>query len=222
MNQLIFDFADRSYPGFDKFLGHANAGLIHVLQSQHEPFIFVWGEEGSGKSHLLQAWVTQAQTRNLKAEYIDAEHEGLGNWLFDVDCVAVDQIEFLNTSEQQQLFALFNHFYNNRRGSLLLSSVLPPHQLMIREDLRTRMAYCLVYEIKPLSDEEKFDALMSMAQARQIPVDAEVIHYLLAHWRRDLDSLLLMLNTLNEYSLVQRRRITLPLLRQLLKQQEHP
>lgn len=221
MNQLIFDFEDRSYPSFDKFLGHANAGLIHVLQNQHEPFIFVWGEEGSGKSHLLQAWVAQAKSRALRAEYIDAAHESLGNWLLEMDCVAVDQIEFLNPTEQQQLFTLFNEFRNRRQGNLLLSSALAPTQLMIREDLRTRMAYCLVYEIKPLSDDEKFDALMSMAQARQISIDAEVVRYLLAHWRRDLDSLLLMLNTLNEYSLAQRRRITLPLLRQLLKQQEH-
>lgn len=221
MNQLIFDFDDRSYPGFDKFLGHTNAELIYVLQQQADPFIFVWGEAGSGKSHLLKAWVAQAQSRGLKAEYVDAASEGLGYWLFDLDCVAVDQIELLSPAEQQQLFSLFNHFRNTRQGNLLLSSAIPPQQLMIREDLRTRMAFCLVYEIKPLSDEEKFNALVGMARARQIPVDAEVIRYLLAHWRRDLDSLLLMLNTLNDYSLAQGRRITLALLRQLLKQQEH-
>ena len=189
MNQLIFDFEDRNYPGFDKFLGHTNAELIYVLQYQADPFIFVWGEAGSGKSHLLKAWVAQAQSRGLKAEYVDASKDGLGNWLFDLDCVAVDQIELLSVSE--------------------------------REDLRTRMAFCLVYEIKPLSEEEKFDALVGMARARQIPIDDEVIRYLLSHWRRDLDNLLLMLNTLNDYSLAQGKRITLTLLRQLLKQQEN-
>ncbi|MCO6504502.1 MAG: DnaA regulatory inactivator Hda [Snodgrassella sp.] len=221
MNQLIFDFEDRNYPGFDKFLGHTNAELIYVLQYQADPFIFVWGEAGSGKSHLLKAWVAQAQSRGLKAKYVDASREGLGNWLFDLDCVAIDQIELLSATEQQQLFALFNHFRNSRHGNLLLSSAIPPQQLMIREDLRTRMAFCLVYEIKPLSEEEKFNALVGMAKARQIPIDDEVIRYLLSHWRRDLDSLLLMLNTLNDYSLAQGKRITLTLLRQLLKQQEN-
>lgn len=220
MNQLIFDFADHSYPSFEKFLGHANAELLQVLQSRREQFVFVWGKPGSGKSHLLQAWVAAAQPYRQRAEYIDARHEGIGSWLSEQDCVAVDQIEFLNETEQQQLFALFNHFQNRGHGSLLISSALPPPQLIIREDLRTRMAYCLVYEIKPLSDEEKIEALMSMAQTRQIPVDKEVFRYLLNHWRRDLDSLLLMLNTLNDYSLAQGRRITLPLLRNLLKQQE--
>lgn len=60
MNQLIFDFAAHDYPSFDKFLGTENAELVYVLQHKHDPFIYVWGEEGAGKSHLLQAWVAQA------------------------------------------------------------------------------------------------------------------------------------------------------------------
>jgi len=52
VNQLIFDFAERGYPGFDKFLGTENAELVYVLQHKHDPFIYVWGEEGAGKSHL--------------------------------------------------------------------------------------------------------------------------------------------------------------------------
>ena len=68
MNQLIFDFASHDYPGFDKFLGTENAELVYVLQHKHGQFIYVWGEEGAGKSHLLQAWVAQA----LDAGGIDA------------------------------------------------------------------------------------------------------------------------------------------------------
>ena len=82
------------------------------------------------------------------------------------------------------------------------------------------MGLCVVYQIQPLSDEEKADALMSMAQARQLPVDEEVFRYLLNHWSRDLDRLIHMLDTLDDYALAMGRRITLPLLRGLLKQQE--
>ena len=103
---------------------------------------------------------------------------------------------------------------------MLLSATVPPAQLVLREDLRTRMGLCAVYQIQPLSDEEKADALMSMAQARQLPVDEEVFRYLLNHWSRDLDSLIHMLDTLDDYALAMGRRITLPLLRGLLKQQE--
>ena len=83
------------------------------------------------------------------------------------------------------------------------------------------MAYCLVYEVKSLTDREKIDALVSMAAARQVTIDSEIFEYLLNHWRRDMDSLMDMLDTLDNYAVTMGKRITLPLLRQLLKQQEN-
>ena len=134
--------------------------------------------------------------------------------------LAIDQIEKLGNEEQALLFAVFNRFRNSGKGFLLLSSEHTPQQLVIREDLRTRMAYCLVYEVKPLTDQEKIDALVSMAAARQVTIDPEIFEYLLNHWRRDMDSLMQMLDTLDNYAVTMGKRITLPLLRQLLKQQE--
>ena len=220
MNQLIFDFAERGYPGFDKFLGTENAELVYVLQHKHDPFIYVWGEEGAGKSHLLRAWVAQALDAGKKAVYIDAAATPLTEAAFEAEYLAIDQIEKLGNEEQALLFAVFNRFRNSGKGFLLLSSEHTPQQLVIREDLRTRMAYCLVYEVKPLTDQEKIDALASMAAARQVTVDSEIFEYLLKHWRRDMDSLMMMLDTLDNYAVTMGKRITLPLLRQLLKQQE--
>ena len=220
MNQLIFDFAERGYPGFDKFLGTENAELVYVLQHKHDPFIYVWGEEGAGKSHLLRAWVAQALDAGKKAVYIDAATTPLTEAAFEAEYLAIDQIEKLGNEEQALLFAVFNRFRNSGKGFLLLSSEHTPQQLVIREDLRTRMAYCLVYEVKPLTDREKIDALVSMAAARQVTIDPEIFEYLLNHWRRDMDSLMQMLDTLDNYAVTMGKRITLPLLRQLLKQQE--
>lgn len=220
MNQLIFDFAERGYPGFDKFLGTENAELVYVLQHKHDPFIYVWGEEGAGKSHLLRAWVAQALDAGKKAVYIDAAATPLTEAAFEAEYLAIDQIEKLGNEEQALLFAVFNRFRNSGKGFLLLSSEHTPQQLVIREDLRTRMAYCLVYEVKPLTDREKIDVLVSMAAARQVTIDPEIFEYLLNHWRRDMDSLMQMLDTLDNYAVTMGKRITLPLLRQLLKQQE--
>lgn len=220
MNQLIFDFAERGYPGFDKFLGTENAELVYVLQHKHDPFIYVWGEEGAGKSHLLRAWVAQALDAGKKAVYIDAAATPLTEAAFEAEYLAIDQIEKLGNEEQALLFAVFNRFRNSGKGFLLLSSEHTPQQLVIREDLRTRMAYCLVYEVKPLTDQEKIDALVSMAAACQVTIDPEIFEYLLNHWRRDMDSLMQMLDTLDNYAVTMGKRITLPLLRQLLKQQE--
>ena len=220
MNQLIFDFAERGYPGFDKFLGTENAELVYVLQHKHDPFIYVWGEEGAGNSHLLRAWVAQALDAGKKAVYIDAAATPLTEAAFEAEYLSIDQIEKLGNEEQTLLFAVFNRFRNSGKGFLLLSSEHTPQQLVIREDLRTRMAYCLVYEVKPLTDREKIDALVSMAAARQVTIDPEIFEYLLNHWRRDMDSLMQMLDTLDNYAVTMGKRITLPLLRQLLKQQE--
>jgi len=220
VNQLIFDFAERGYPGFDKFLGTENAELVYVLQHKHDPFIYVWGEEGAGKSHLLRAWGAQALDAGKKAVYIDAAATPLTEAAFEAEYLAIDQIEKLGNEEQALLFAVFNRFRNSGKGFLLLSSEHTPQQLVIREDLRTRMAYCLVYEVKPLTDQEKIDALVSMAAARQVTIDPEIFEYLLNHWRRDMDSLMQMLDTLDNYAVTMGKRITLPLLRQLLKQQE--
>ena len=220
MNQLIFDFASHDYPGFDKFLGTENAELVYVLQHKHGQFIYVWGEEGAGKSHLLQAWVAQALDAGRNALYIDAAATPLTEAALDAEYLAIDQIEKLNNEEQALLFAIFNRFRNSGKGFLLLSSEYTPLQLVIREDLRTRMAYCLVYEVKPLTDREKIDALVSMAAARQVTIDPEIFEYLLNHWQRDMDSLMQMLDTLDNYAVMMGKRITLPLLRQLLKQQE--
>ena len=220
MNQLIFDCSSHDYPGFDKFLGTENAELVYVLQHKHGQFIYVWGEEGAGKSHLLQAWVAQALDAGRNAIYIDAAATPLTEAALDAEYLAIDQIEKLNNEEQALLFAIFNRFRNSSKGFLLLSSEYTPQQLVIREDLRTRMAYCLVYEVKPLTDREKIDALVSMAAARQVTIDPEIFEYLLNHWRRDMDSLMQMLDTLDNYAVMMGKRITLPLLRQLLKQQE--
>ncbi len=220
VNQLIFDFAGREYPDFDKFLGTSNAELLHVLRQQRDPFIYVWGQPGSGKSHLLQAWVAQALAAGHRAAYIDAAIMPLDDNAFDAEYLAIDQIDRLNDDEQALLFAIFNRLRNGGKGFLLLSADVPPPQLVIREDLRTRMGYCLVYDVKPLTDAEKVDALTSMAAARQLTVDREIFAYLLRHWRRDMDSLVQMLDTLDNYALMMGKRITLPLLRQLLKQQE--
>ena len=220
MNQLIFDFAAHDYPSFDKFLGTENAELVYVLRHKHGQFIYVWGEQGAGKSHLLQAWIAQALEAGKNAVYIDAAVHPLTEKAFDADYLAIDQVERLNNEEQALLFAVFNRFRNSGKGFLLLGSEYTPQQLVIREDLRTRMAYCLVYEVKPLTDQEKIDALASMAAARQVTIDTEIFEYLLNHWRRDMDSLVQMLDTLDHYAVMMGKRITLPLLRQLLKQQE--
>ena len=87
----------------------------------------------------------------------------------------------------------------------------------IREDLRTRLGWGLVYQVHGLSDEEKIDALSKSALARGLSLSPGVLPYLLTHFRRDMQSLSAMLDALDRYSLETQRPITMPLLRELLQ-----
>ena len=87
----------------------------------------------------------------------------------------------------------------------------------MREDLRTRLGWGLIYQVHGLSDEEKLDALAYAAQARGITLPTGVLPYLITHCQRDLNSLLSILDALDSYSLEIQRPITLPLLRSLLQ-----
>lgn len=219
-HQFAFDFDEPAYPRFDKLLGTANAELIYILQQEHDQFLYIWGEQGSGKSHILQAWVGQAIQAGHRALYVDVGNTILTDAVVDYDYVAIDQVEKLNAHEQDALFYVFNQFRNSKKGHLLLSADVSPNKLHLREDLRTRMSYCLAYEVKSLSREEKIAAMENMAKTRQLNIDPNIYHYLLEHWRQDLHSLLNMFNDLANYSITQGKPITLPLLRKLLKQQE--
>jgi DnaA family protein len=92
--------------------------------------------------------------------------------------------------------------------------------LNIREDLRTRLGWGLIYQVQGLSDEDKLDALERSAQAKGIGLAQGVLPYLITHYRRDMRSLMDMLGQLDHYSLETKRPITLHLLRELL-QREH-
>lgn len=217
MSQLIFDFDDTIVPSFDRFFGAANEELVHTLQHENAQFVYLWGQPATGKTHLLQAWAAKFTP---PATYIDAHTIPLDEQSYETEHIAIDNIQALDLHEQEILFNIFNRLRNSGNGSLLISADVPPHALQIREDLRTRMGFCIVYEVCPLSDEDKITALIHMAHERQLVVDISIFHYLLNHWRRDMESLTAMLDTLDHYALSTGRRITLPMLRQLLKQQE--
>ena len=219
MSQLILNFEHQIPPDFTPFLGQANEQLRQVLQQNHERLVYVWAAQGRGKSHLLKAWIAQALHQGCSAQYWDAQSKPFALCLTQAQYVAIDGVEFLDDGEQQDLFHLFNQIRDGGFGYLLMSANIPPLQLNLREDLRTRMAYALVYELKALSDDEKMAALKSLAQSRQLAIGDELFKFLLSHWHRDIDSLVSMVQRLDDYSLMTGRRITLPLLKQLLEEE---
>lgn len=223
MKQLLLDLSAQQPPTFDTFVTGQNAELrqrLHMIAAApaqtgpEDRFIYIWGEPGAGKSHLLQS-VVHALTE--RARFLTPDSDA-GCFEYDpaVPCYLLDDCEQLSPAMQIAAFNLFNQI-RELGGSLVSAGAQPPVQLAVREDLRTRLGWGLIYQLHGLTDDEKIDALTQFAQGRGMPVPPAILPYLLTHYRRDMPSLSHMLVALDHHSLETKRPITLPLLRDLLQ-----
>lgn len=220
MSQLLLDIAPCWQPTLDNFVAGRNLELLsalrHALAGGSERCFYLWGEAGSGRSHLLQACVRAASDTRRGAIYAQGSVPCMVSEGF-AEMVAVDDVERLDEAAQIELFNLYNRIRDSG-GMLLVSGTQAPLHLMLRDDLRTRLGWGLVYQVHGLSDEEKKQALMQHAQSRGFALPPEVTQYLLRHGRRDLSSLLAALDELDEHSLRLHRAPSVPLLKEILQQ----
>lgn len=213
MRQLILDLLPEAAPSLDNFVVGGNSEALTGLAAwlapdNREPLLFLWGEAGAGKTHLLRA----SEARYIDAAN-DAELDGIGEAL---DFYAIDNVGVLNETGQIALFNLFNRL-RAAGGRLLATAPVPPLQLKLREDLRTRLGCGLIYRLQALSDAEKIDALSIQAAARGLRLPPDALNYLIARAPRDMRSLAAYIVALDRYSLEHKRPITLPLLREVLQ-----
>jgi len=215
MQQLTLDLNLPPPPTLSGFVAGRNKELLATLQDivddrPHERFFYIWGDHGAGKSHLLQA-LTEKHGTLIPASIdtrIDVE-------LAELPLLAVDDVNRLSDAGAIDLFNIYNSM-RETSGILLVSGKAPPAQLELRPDLVTRLAWGLVFQVHPLSDDEKIAALQAQAKARGLELGQEIGQYLLTHWRRDMTSLFSALDSLDRYSLETKRPITLPLLREAI------
>jgi DnaA family protein len=228
MEQLVFELAAPEPPSFENFLTGANAEVLAAATRlaagrAQETGLFLWGVAGAGKTHLLQAAVGFVRERGALASMIPApvDLENAAVEALAVQAlVAVDDVDQASAAAQAQLFTLYNAL-RSKGGHLLAASRLPVAALPLREDVRTRLGWGLVYAVEPLSDSEKPAALLSYARRRGLRLSDDVIRYLLAHGRRDMTTLLATLAALDRHSLATKRAITVPLLRSWLQREMH-
>ena len=201
MQQLVLDIGPALEPDFDNFVAGPNAEAVAAVrdfaaEATREAVLYLWGEPGSGRTHLLNA-ASRANAR----------------------LVLADDVEKLEASAQQRVFAAINAA---REGAppVLAAGRQAPAQLALREDLRTRLAWGLVYQLKPLSDTEKAAHLRDQAARRGLRLPDEVLAYLLTRLPRDLGTLNQVLEGLDRYSLATRRPLTVPLLREALERKK--
>jgi DnaA family protein len=213
MRQLLLDFTQAPAPTFANFVPGRNAELVAALESAvrgelAERVLYVWGENGAGKTHLLTAF---AEASGGRARYVAARDymDAAGAPAF-----AVDDLELLTDEEQ---ISIFNAFNERAFELLVVSAKAAPRDVAVRRDLATRLATGLTYRVIALTDDEKRDALAAHARARGFSIPEEVTAYLLTHGRRDMGSLIAALDSIDRYSLETGRPVTVPLLKAALQ-----
>lgn len=197
MRQLPLAISPAVEPSLDNFVAGANAEALERVRALaagglREVIVYLWGQPGSGRSHLLRA----AARANPAL-------------------VLADDVETLDATAQQALFSAIN-VARDGGPAVLAAGNAPPAQLALREDLRTRLGWGLVYQLKPLTDAEKALHLRREAARRGLRLTDEVVWYLLNHLPRDLASLNAVLDRLDRHSLARQRPVTLPLVREAL------
>ena len=213
--QLLLDIAPDWLPTLDNFVAGRNMELLSALRhalagATSERCFYLWGEAGSGKSHLLQAVAGQARALGKSAVYASSMVPD------EAQVIAIDDVGTLDDTAQVALFNLYNRLRESG-GMLLVSGAAAPAHLHLRDDLRTRLGWGLVYQMHGLSDEEKAQALERHAGARGFILPHEVAQYLLRHGRRDLPALLVTLDALDAYCLRLKRAASVPLLKEVMQ-----
>ena len=213
MKQLVLDIRRDAAPSFDNFVAGNNEELIAALRAT---ILGNYADLLRGRSHLLQASVAEAQAAGRPVVYLPGGEvcDSLPDTLDAL--LAIDDVDRLAEDAQVALFNAFNRARANRQ-TLLLAGPCAPLALALREDLRTRIGQCLIYEVQPLDDASRAAILAGQAERRGLRLGDDVLDYLLRHGRRDLPSLLATLDALDDASLERKRAITLPLLRELMQ-----
>ena len=226
MKQIALDIGLAPEPTLDGFLAGRNAQAVQHLRLWSESATrspvptYLWGPPGAGKTHLLRAARQALLAQGAAVGWLDADAPPRGAFSEQWDAVLLDDVHLYGAELQH---TAFNWFVNavapasGRPRAVLAAGELPPADLPLREDLRTRLGWGHVFELHPLPDEQGRAALRQAAAARGLALGDEVIDFVLARFSRDLGSLAQVLDRLDSFALRTQRAVTIPLLKTMLQ-----
>ena len=194
-----------------------------MIKTKSNNSIYIWGPQGTGKTHLLQAACKKANEMDWHVTYIPLEQyrdfsidilDGLGK----LDLVCIDDLEFIidNIEWQQRVTLLFNEIRDNK-NSIIISSKISPNNIKIDlDDLKSRLVWGHVFKIKAADDELKIKILKKEANERSFNLNDDVVEFLIRRSNRDLTSLIEILDEIDRSSLAAKRKITVPFVKELI------
>jgi DnaA family protein len=221
MKQLALGMRLRAEAVFESFASGQNAEVVTALRSANTAPLWLWGGRGSGKTHLLQAVCAAASEAGayfpldrslaLPPEALLGFERSQVLGLDDVDAVAGDQ------AWERALFRLFNEAAELRTRLIFAAAVAPRQAAWVLHDWASRAGSCVVYQLRELDDAGRIEALRLRAAQRGLQLPYETSEYLLKRMPRDLPTLFQILDALDEASLVEQRRLTIPFIRDALE-----
>lgn len=225
--QLPLGIALRPGYTFNNFYDLGREEAVKALRcfadGDDEPYLYVWGAPGVGKTHLLQASCHLAAQRGASVAYLPlAELEAYGPSLLDgleaLELVALDDVEAVAGRPQWEaaLFDLYNRM-RDRGMRLVAAARTSPRELPLTlQDLRSRLSWGPIYHLRPLDDAGRMGVLQLQARQRGLEMPPEVAQFLLRRCPRDLSALCSLLERLDHASLAAQRRLTVPFVRSVI------
>lgn len=241
--QFALDITHSPQASLEKYLPGKDLALICALQdverswkkvdshSSDNPlnqrWIYWWGPEGSGRTHLLDAIGNAAKHAGLEhialtpfepTAWIRLEEKmGVISESITPSVITVDDVDRLDDRLVGSLFRILNGVQASKAIHIFMAGNAAPANLKLREDLRTRLGWGLIFQTQLLDDGEKIQALEEAAKARGLVLSPDVLPWLLSRFYRDMPSLMALIDALDAYSLETKRAVTLPLVRELLQ-----
>ena len=222
MKQIALDIAMARAPTLASFCAGPNeAAVAHLRLWTSSPTrspvpTYLWGPMASGKSHLLRAVGEALREQGGRFGWLDASVRQPADFDEGWCAVLFDDVQLYTAEQQHAAFSWFVQAQAMQRGVVAAGS-LPPSDLALREDLRTRLGWGHVFQLLVLSEAERRAVLRQAADARGVFLGDEVMDYMLNRFSRDLGSLMQLLDLLDHYALQTQRAITIPLIRSMLE-----
>jgi DnaA-homolog protein len=223
MQQMALDIGLVPVASLDSFLtGPNEAALAHLKlwsgSTLRSPVpTYLWGESASGKTHLLKAVREALRGQGAQVGWIDAAVHEPPEFNPAWSAVLLDDVHLYTAVQQHAAFNWFINAQTEQRG-VLAAGTLPPADLQLRDDLRTRLGWGHVFALHVLTEQERRAVLRREADARGVFLSDEVMDFMLTRFSRDLGSLMQLLQQLDGYALSTKRAITIPLIKSMLEQ----
>ena len=229
MKQLALDIGLASGPTLARFFAGPNEAALQHLRlwagegsqpDTRSPVpTYLWGEAGSGKTHLLKAVRQALSDQGASVGWLDASVASAAEFDERWAAVVLDDVHLYSTAQQAMAFNWFVNAISPANGAprwVLAAGNLPPADLPLRDDLRSRMGWGNVFHLQRLGEAELRAVLRQQAGARGVHLGDDVMDYMLKRFARDLGSLVALLERLDRHALRTQRALTIPLLKDML------